>query len=88
MTDEAALRRTSTSVLALRWLAGQLAAERHPLAHVPQQIADALLEEPVGGCSLCGAPLPTPARTGRPRSRCTRCSPPRRKQPANGTLAA
>jgi hypothetical protein len=86
--EEAGRRRVSTCVLALRWLAGQLAAERHPLAHVPAQVAASLLEEQVGGCRMCGAPLPQPARTGRPRSRCLRCSPSRRKPSAKSTIAA
>lgn len=63
----------------LRVLSGELARDRHPLAHVPQQLASALLDEPVEGCQLCGGELPPPARTGRPRVRCLRCSPPRRK---------
>lgn len=76
----------STSILALRWLAGQLAGERHPLAHVPSQVAAALLEDPVAACTLCSGPLPAPLGRGRPRSRCERCSPPRRKATANSTV--
>ncbi|GAA1778946.1 hypothetical protein GCM10009795_026300 [Nocardioides hankookensis] len=33
---------------------------------------------PVGNCNICGRSLPLPTmRRGRPRKRCTRCSPPR-----------
>jgi hypothetical protein len=74
----------------LRKLAADLAAEGSGYAHVPADLARSLLElPPVGGCSLCDAPLPPPARTGRPRSRCLDCSPRRcRKPSAMSTVAA
>jgi len=37
-----------------------------------QALAEVLLYGPQSGCSVCGAPLPPPARTGRPRKRCIR----------------
>lgn len=69
--------RVGRAVHVLRWLSGELAAERHPLAHVPAQLARALLEDPAAGpgCTLCGGELPAAASTGRPRTRCLRCSP-------------
>jgi hypothetical protein len=82
-------RRLSIVVLSLRWLAGELARDRHPLAHLPEQLADALLAEPdEAGCRVCGGPLPVPLGVGRPRVRCERCSPPRRKPIAKSTMAA
>lgn len=86
VTPEQTARRLGATVTTLRWLAAQLAAESHPLAHVPVQLADALLTEPVGGCRGCGEPLPTGNRTGRPRLLCLACSP--RKTPENRRLVA
>ena len=81
-------RTVSNVVHVLRHLAGELARERHGLAHLAADCADVLAApEPEDGCRLCGAPLPPPAPTGRPRSRCLRCSPPRRKRAAKGTVA-
>jgi hypothetical protein len=74
--SEAAQRRISNAVTVLRWLTGELVAGQPVPAYLPGQIADALLADPVGGCSLCGAALPPPQRgRGRPRSRCLDCSP-------------
>lgn len=80
----------SDAVHQLRRLASRLAAERHPLAHVPQQVANQLVndrgpaprpaggfvESPTGNCERCGRPLPLPTvKPGRPRKLCTVCSP-------------
>jgi hypothetical protein len=82
-------KQVGQAVQVLRWLASELAGERHPLAHVPQQVAAALLSGPGAGCCrLCGGPLPMPALTGRPRVRCERCSPSRRKLSAKSRMAA
>ena len=81
--------RLGQAVQVLRWLASQLASDRHPLAHVPQQVASALLAEPEQACRLCGGELPPRLiGAGRPRVRCETCSPPRRKSDANPTMAA
>lgn len=80
-------RRLGNTVAVLRWLAAELAVERHPLAHVPAELARALLEDPVGGCRACDGPLPAPARTGRPRALCLVCSP-RRKPQENASVSA
>lgn len=84
----------SVAVKELRRLALRLKAERHPLAHIPQQVANRLVdvrapaptpiagfeESPTGNCAQCGRALPMPTmRRGRPRTKCTACSPPRRK---------
>lgn len=86
MTPEQAARRLGATVTTLRWLAAELAADRHPLSHVPVQLADALMSEPAGGCRGCGEPLPAPQRTGRPRVLCLVCSP--RKTPENKRVVA
>lgn len=69
----------------LRWLADRLHADGHPLAHVPQELADRLVAmraaptSPWGVCCSCGAPLPEPQRAGRPRRHCLGCRPSRAK---------
>lgn len=83
----------SAAVRELRALASRLAAEHHPLAHVPQQIANELVDvrgpaptpvgpyepSPTGNCAKCGRPLPLPTMgRGRPRTLCLTCSPRRR----------
>jgi hypothetical protein len=78
--------RVGRAILLLRWLSRELAAEGSKLAHVPVQIADALVLQ-AGGCSLCGGPLPAPVGRGRPRSRCLDCSP-RRKSTVNIKVVA
>ncbi|GAB3048749.1 hypothetical protein GCM10027053_03900 [Intrasporangium mesophilum] len=79
--------RLSATVRVLRWLSGELAAEHHALAHVPAQLASALLEEPAAGeCRTCGGPMPPPSRTGRPRSMCLSCSPARGKVAEKSTV--
>jgi hypothetical protein len=64
LEDGALARRLGSMNAVLRWLAAELAAERHPLSHVPIQLANALTDVPVGGCRGCGGPLPKPQRTG------------------------
>lgn len=86
MTPEQLARRLGNTAAVLRWLAGQLASEKHPLSHVPIQLANALADVPVGGCRGCGEPLPAPQRTGRPRVMCLVCSP--RKTPENPRVVA
>jgi hypothetical protein len=74
------------AVHVLRWLSHELAAEKHPLAHVPAQLARALLEEPsAASCRSCGGELPAQERTGRPRVLCLTCSP--RKTREKSTVA-
>ena len=85
MSDRDLLRR-STVILSLRWLAGELARDRHPLAHVPDQVADVLAGAGDEGCRVCGGRLPVPLGVGRPRVRCESCSPPRRKVSAKSTV--
>jgi hypothetical protein len=80
-------RRLGNTVAVLRWLAAELAVERHPLAHVPAELARALLDPPDDGCRVCDGPLPAPAQTGRPRVLCLHCSP-RRKTSVNVTVGA
>lgn len=79
-------RQLGNASAVLRWLAGQLAAEKHPLAHIPAGLASALLEVPAAGCRTCGDPLPAPERTGRPRILCLACSP--RKTQENARVVA
>jgi hypothetical protein len=85
----------SSAVKRLRTLSRELRAERHPLAHVAQQIANDLVDvrapaapapigrfepSPTGNCRQCGAPLPLPTmRRGRPRTLCLTCSPARHR---------
>lgn len=60
-----------------------------PRAGALQALARVLLDgDPQPGCA-CGRPLP-PRRpgAGRPRTRCTSCSPPRRKSAANASVAS
>lgn len=73
--SEVTARRQGQLVTVLRYLAAQLASEKSAYSHIPMQLVSALLEEPVGGCRTCGAPLPVRNRTGRPRLLCTACSP-------------
>jgi hypothetical protein len=82
----------SAAVARLRWLAGELARDRHRFAHVAQEVANSLVDvrapaprlpngfepSPTGNCSRCGRALPLPSMKGRPRKMCTVCSPPRR----------
>jgi hypothetical protein len=86
MTDLVTARRLGNTAAVLRWLAAQLASEKHPLSHVPMELANALTDVPVGGCRGCGDPLPAPQRTGRPRVLCLVCSP--RKTPENKRVVA
>lgn len=85
----------SVAVMELRSLASRLKAEHHPLAHIPQQVANKLIdvraparrpaggfeESPTGNCTQCGRALAMPTMgRGRPRTKCTACSPPKRKK--------
>lgn len=79
-------RRLGSAATVARWLGRELASERHPLAHVAAQLVTALTDLPVGGCRVCGDPLPAPQRTGRPRMLCLVCSP--RKTPENKRVVA
>lgn len=83
--SERLVRKLSNAAVLARWLAGELARERHPLAHVPAELAAALLDVPVAGCKDCGAPLPV-QRKGRPRLFCLACSP--RKSPEKFRLVS
>ena len=66
------------AVAVLRWLAGELHADRHPLAHVPMELAAVVADGgPRTGCKRCGGPV-EPVRVGRPRVTCETCRPPRR----------
>lgn len=84
-TDEQLARRLGNTAAVLRWLAAQLAAEKHPLAHVPAELACSLVTAPAVGCRSCGGSLPPRERTGRPRVLCLECSP--RKTPEKSTIA-
>lgn len=90
--DRVELDPISAAVKELRSLASRLKAERHPLAHIPQQVANRLVdvrapaprlpeglkESPTGNCTACGRALPMPTMgRGRPRTKCTICSPPK-----------
>src|SRR5439155_24587690 len=81
-------RQLGDVVRVLRWLSGELARERHGLAHIPAQVATILADpRPAAGCRLCGATLPPRSSgAGRPRVRCEQCSPSRCKSSANSKL--
>ncbi|NYI78741.1 hypothetical protein [Nocardioides panzhihuensis] len=86
MNDERLARRLGNTSAVLRWLAAQLAADKHPLAHVPADLARSLLDVPAEGCRSCDGPLPPAERTGRPRVLCLTCSPRRGKPMQNATV--
>ncbi len=84
---------SSVAVQSLRQLSRELKKDRHPLAHVPNDIARVLIDNhvptpalpaqkqpsPTGNCRQCGDALPLPSmRRGRPRTLRLTCSPSRR----------
>ena len=62
----------------LRYLAVELQREKHPLAHVPLQLAGLVRDGGPGtGCKRCAGPVEQCGR-GRPRLHCEACRAPRR----------
>jgi hypothetical protein len=92
--EQVELNPLDVAIKELRKLSGDLRRDRHPLAHVPQQIANRLVDvhapapqiiksqyepSPTGNCKRCQRPLDMPTmKRGRPRQMCTICSPPKR----------
>src|SRR5262245_61958650 len=56
----------------LDWLAVEARLHGRYRPGALQALARRLRYGPEVGCTVCGDPLPPPARTGRPRKRCTR----------------